>query len=153
MALELYRRRHPVYWRPSFGLRGLQEEMNRMFSDFFDESSEKGVATITPAIDLVDGKDKVTVRVEIPGMDKDDVQISLKEDMLVIRGEKKAEKEEKEENRYYVERSYGSFMRTVALPSRVKADEVKASYKDGVLKIELPKAEEDKIREVKVQVS
>ena len=153
MAVELYRRRHPVYWRPMFGLRGLQDEMNRMFSDFFEESSEKGVATITPAIDLIDGKDKVTVNVEVPGMNRDDVDISLKEDLLTIRGEKKEEKEEKEENRYYVERTYGSFLRTVTLPSRVKADEVKATYKDGVLKIELPKAEEDKVREVKVEVA
>ena len=153
MAVELYNRRHPVYFRPMFGLRGLQDEMNRMFSDFFEESSEKGVATITPAIDLVDGKDKVTVNVEVPGMNKDDVDISLKDDLLTIRGEKKEEKEEKEENRYYVERTYGSFLRTITLPSRVKADEVKATYKDGVLKIELPKAEEDKVREVKVEVA
>lgn len=153
MAVELYRRRHPVYWRPMFGLRGLQDEMNRMFSDFFEESPEKEWATITPSIDLIDGKDKVTVNIEVPGMKKEDVEISLKDDLLTIRGEKKEEKEEQEETRYYVERTYGRFLRTISLPSGVKADEVKATYKDGVLKIELPKAEEEKVREVKVEVA
>ena len=103
-------------------------------------------------MDLIDGKDSVRVNVELPGMKKEDVEISLKEDFLSIRGEKKEEKEEKDESRYYVERSYGGFFRTISLPSRVKADQVKATYRDGVLRIDLPKAEEDKVRQVDVEV-
>lgn len=152
MALELYRRRHPAYWRPMFGLRGLQEEMNSMFSDLAEESSGTTPYTVTPAVDLIDSKDSVRVNVELPGMKREDVEISLKEDFLSIRGEKKEEKEEKDESRYYVERSYGGFSRTISLPSKVKADQVKATYRDGVLTIDLPKAEEDKVHQVNVEV-
>jgi len=152
MAIERFRERRPVYWRPLFGLRGLQDEMNRMFSDFFGEASETAMSQLTPALDVVDGKDEVMVHVELPGIAKEDVEISLKDDLLTIRGEKKEKKEEKDENRYYVERTYGGFSRTINLPARVKADKVKASYKDGVLEIKMPKAEEDKVREVQVEV-
>jgi HSP20 family protein len=152
MAIDRYVERRPVYWRPLFGLRGLQNEMNRMFSDFFEETSETELSQLTPSLDVTDGKDDIKVHMELPGIAKEDLEISLKDDLLTIRGEKKAAKEEKEENRYYVERSYGSFSRTVNLPAKVKADQVKASYKDGVLEIRLPKAEEDKVREVQVDV-
>lgn len=152
MAIERFVERHPAYWRPLFGIRGLQGEMNRMFSDFFGETSETALSQLTPSLDVVDGKDEVKVHVELPGIAKEDVEISLKDDLLTIRGEKKEKKEEKGENRYYMERSYGTFARTIKLPASVKADEVKASYKDGVLEITLPKAEEAKTREIHVNV-
>ncbi|MDF1535546.1 MAG: Hsp20/alpha crystallin family protein [bacterium] len=152
MSIERYSGRHPAYWGPFFGLRGLQDEMNRLFTDFFGETSEKGMAAMTPALDLVETRDAIQVRVELPGVRKDEVEISLKDDVLIIKGEKKEEKEEKTENRYYMERSYGSFARAVTLPARVKEDKIKASYKDGVLTIDLPKAEEAKAKEIKVQV-
>jgi HSP20 family protein len=152
MALELYRRRHPAYWRPTFGLGGLREEMNGMFSDLLEDTSGRGGHSIIPAVDLIDDKDSVRVNVELPGMKMEDVDITLKEDLLTIRGEKKEEKEEKDESRYYMERSYGSFSRTISLPSKVKADEVKATYTDGVLRIDLPKAEEEKVHQVNVEV-
>ncbi|MDT8394923.1 MAG: Hsp20/alpha crystallin family protein [bacterium] len=152
MSIERYSGRHPAYWGPFFGLRGLQDEMNRLFTDFFGETSEKGMAAVTPALDLVETRDAIQVRVELPGVRKEEVEISLKDDVLIIKGEKKEEKEEKTENRYYMERSYGSFARAVTLPARVKEDKIKASYKDGVLTIDLPKAEEAKAKEIKVQV-
>jgi HSP20 family protein len=152
MAIERFVERRPVYWRPHFGLRGLQDEMNRIFSDFFDETSETKFSQLTPSLDVVDGKDDIQVHVELPGIAREDVDISLKDDVLTVRGEKREKKEEKGENRYYVERSYGTFSRTVNLPARVRADQVKASYKDGVLEIKLPKAEEAKAREVHVDV-
>jgi HSP20 family protein len=152
MAIERFVERRPVYWRPLFGLRGLQDEMNRMFSDFFDETSDTKLSHLAPSLDVVDGKDDIQVHVELPGIAREDVDISLKEDVLTIRGEKKEKKEEKGENRYYVERSYGTFSRTINLPAKVRADQVKASYKDGVLEVSLPKAEGEKTREVHVDV-
>ncbi|TNF45596.1 Hsp20/alpha crystallin family protein, partial [bacterium] len=96
--------------------------------------------------------DSVKVKVELPGIARDEVDISLKDDTLTIKGEKKQEKEEKDENRYYVERSYGSFSRTLTLPSKVNAEGVEARFQDGVLEIYLPKAEEEKIKEIQVKV-
>jgi HSP20 family protein len=152
MMLERYRVRRPVMWGPLFGMRGLQNDMNLMFSGHLGEQDGNAVSTLTPAIDLVDSGDRVEVKVELPGMAKDDVDISLKDDILTIKGEKKQEREEKEENRYYVERTYGSFSRTLTLPSKVNPDGVEARFKDGVLEINLPKAEEEKIKQIQVQV-
>jgi len=152
MMLQGYRVRRPVLWGPVFGPRGLQDEMNSMFSGYSDEQAGKAVSTLTPAIDLVDTGDRVEVKVELPGMAKDDVDISLKDDTLTIKGEKKQEREEKEENRYYVERTYGSFSRTLTLPSKVNPDGVEARFRDGVLEINLPKAEEEKVKEIQVQI-
>jgi len=152
MMLERYRVRRPVMGGPLFGMRGLQDDINLMFSGHLGEKDGNSVSTLTPAIDLVDTGDRVEVKVELPGMAKDDVDISLKDDTLTIKGEKKQEREEKEENRYYVERTYGSFSRTLTLPSKVNPDGVEARFKDGVLEINLPKAEEEKIKQIQVQV-
>lgn len=152
MMLERYRRSRPVLWSPVFGPRGLQSEMSRVFSDFFGETSGTDISALTPAMDLVDTKDSVKVRVELPGIAREDVDISLKDDTLTIKGEKKQEKEQEDEDRYHVERRYGSFSRTLTLPSRVNPEAVEARFRDGVLEITLPKAEEEKVREIQVQV-
>jgi len=152
MQIERYRSGRPVYFRPFFGLRGLQDEMNRVFTDYFDEAGEKVLAAYTPAIDLVDTKDALQVKVELPGVKKEDVEITLKNDVLTVKGEKKEEREEKGENRYYVERSYGSFSRSLTLPAAVQFDKVAATFKEGVLEITLPKAEEEKARQVEIKV-
>ena len=152
MQIERYKGVRPVYFRPFFGLRGLQDEMNRVFHDFLDDAVVETPAVLSPAVDLVDTRDTLQVKVELPGVKKEDVEITLKDDLLTIKGEKKDEKEEKSENRYYVERSYGSFSRVLTLPSNVKADQVKAVFTDGVLEITLPKAEEEKAREFQVTV-
>jgi len=152
MMLERYRRSRPVVWGPVFGAAGRNNSMNRMLSDFFGEEDSRTVSTLTPAMDLVDSKDSVKVRVELPGIARDDVEISLKDDTLTIKGDKKQEKEDIDENRYYVERNFGSFVRTLNLTSKVKADAVEAKFRDGVLEIKLPKAEEEKVKEIQVQV-
>lgn len=152
MQIERYRGRHPVYFRPFFGLRGLRGDMNRVFTDFFDEPVREALVAFNPVFDLVDTKDSLQVKVELPGVKKGDVEISLKDDLLTIKGEKREEKEEKDENRYYVERTYGTFSRTLTLPSLVKSDQVKATFEDGILVITLPKDEEEKAREVQVKV-
>jgi len=128
----------------------LQNEMNRMFDSFsksvFDFPSlnrEMGFTkSLTPKIDVVETEKEVKVTVELPGMEEKDIDVSFSRDMLVIKGEKKAEKEEKKEDYYFMERSYGSFHRSIPVSAGVDRDKVEASFKNGVLKVTMPKTEE-----------
>jgi len=106
----------------------------------------------TPTVDLYEEKDDIVVKAELPGMEKDNIEVNLSDDRLTIRGEKKKEEEIKKENYYRSERSYGSFIRTLELPTEVQADKVKANFKNGVLEIRLPKTEESKKKETKVKI-
>jgi HSP20 family protein len=106
-----------------------------------------------PALDVYEEKDDVIVKAEIPGLTKDEIDISLEGNMLTIKGEKKKEEEVKEEDYYRCERTFGSFSRNIELPMDVKTEKVNASFKDGVLEIRLPKAEEAKKNVVKVKVA
>lgn len=105
-----------------------------------------------PSIDVYEEKDSVVVKAELPGMTKEDIEVNLAGENLTITGEKKEDTEVKEDNYYRRERSYGSFLRTVALPSEVKNDEIKASFKDGVLEIRMPKTEDAKKKSVSVKI-
>jgi HSP20 family protein len=105
-----------------------------------------------PSLDVYEEKDTVVVKAELPGMKKEDIEVNLAGENLTIKGEKKEDKEVKEDNYYRRERSYGSFLRTVALPCEVKSDEIKASFKDGVLEILLPKTEEAKKKAISVKI-
>jgi HSP20 family protein len=108
---------------------------------------------ISPAVDMYDKKDEIVVKAEVPGVEKENINISLTEDKLTIKGEIKKEEEVKEEDYYYSERSYGSFVRTLTLPAKVQEDKVKASFSNGILEIHLPKAEESKPKEIKIGVT
>ena len=154
MQIERFvnRNRHPLYFRPFFSPRVFRGDLNTVFSDIFEETAGKDPGVFSPAVDLVDTKSLLQVKVELPGVKKEDVEISLKDDILTVKGEKREEKKEEEDNRYYVERSYGSFSRTLTLPAPVKTDEIKATFENGVLEITLPKDEEEKNKEVKVEV-
>jgi len=105
-----------------------------------------------PAVDLFEDKNEIVIKAELPGMEKENVEVKLTDHMLTIKGEKKKEEEIKEENYYRSERSYGSFIRTLELPADVHADKVKASFKNGILEVRLPKTEEAKSKEIKVKV-
>jgi len=105
-----------------------------------------------PSLDVSETKDNIVVKVEVPGMDGKDIDISFANGVLTIKGERKQEKEEKDENYHRVERSYGAFSRSTRLPKDIQGDKIKASCKDGVLKITLPKSEEAKKKEVKIKV-
>jgi HSP20 family protein len=105
-----------------------------------------------PEVDVKDEKDQIVVRADIPGVKKEDLAISVREDVLTLKGERKEEQEKKGKDYFYSERFYGAFSRTIGLPAAVKADNVKATYKDGVLEIRLPKDENAKPHEVKVQI-
>lgn len=103
-----------------------------------------------PTIDVSETDDHVIVRAEVPGMDKKDINITMSEGLLTIQGEKKQEKEEEKENYRFVERRYGSFSRTLRVPVGVDADKIEAGYKDGVLKIAIPKSESEKSRKIEI---
>jgi len=103
-------------------------------------------------VDLYEEKDEIVAKVELPGMEKDDIEVNIIDHRLTVKGEKKKEKEIKEENFYRSERSYGSFIRALDLPKEVQAEKAQASFKAGVLEIRLPKTEEAKKKEIKVKV-
>lgn len=128
--------------------------MDNLFERFFGErpSLETIERGWVPTLDVSETKDAIAVNVEIPGIEPKDVDISLHSDILTIKGDKKQEKEEKDENYYRMERSYGNFSRSVRIPAAVKNEEIKAKYKNGILKITLPKKEEVKSKEIKVEV-
>jgi len=133
----------------------IQREINRMFNSFFrSESEEDSLATAAwnPAVDIEEHDNEYIVKAELPGVARDDVKVVIQENSLTIRGEKKHEKESKGANHHRVERSYGAFQRSFTLPSNVKGEKIDASFKDGVLNIVLPKAEEAKRKEIEVQV-
>ncbi len=135
---------------------GMQREINHMFDRFFRggvlDDAELSAGGWMPAVDLAEKDDEFVAKVELPGVNKDDVKITLQDNVLTIRGEKKDEKESKHSNFHRVERSYGSFQRSFALPTSVRSDKVDAQYKDGILTISLPKAEEAKRKQIEVKV-
>jgi HSP20 family protein len=134
-------------------LESLRREMDRIWEGFFGARPLEEVEAVwAPSLDVKETKDKLIVQAELPGIDPKDVSISLSGGLLTIKGEKKQEKEEKEENYHLVERSYGNFVRSIRIPVGVEEDKIEASYKKGVLKITLPKSEKDKPKEIKVKV-
>jgi HSP20 family protein len=133
-------------------LAGLQSEMNRLFSSFFERPAPwGGDAGFLPAVDVQEMDDKLVVEAELPGLAPNDVQVRLEGDSLVISGERKREKEEDEKGYHRVERYYGSFAREVPLPAGVDPERCEATYKDGVLRIEVAKREDAKPRTIPVK--
>jgi HSP20 family protein len=131
----------------------LRDEFNRLF-DWTLPSRDSGFFSgWTPALDVFDDKDHLVVKAELPGMKKDEIDISLHDGMLTISGERKSEHEVKEGQTFRSERYFGKFQRSVTLPTSVDASKVKATYKDGVLTIDLAKAEEAKPKQIAVSVS
>jgi HSP20 family protein len=143
-------------WRPTRDLLNIREEMNRLFDDFFTGWPERRKGLLdgewAPSIDVAETENEVVVTAELPGIKQDEVDITITDDVLILKGEKKEEKEIKKENYHRIERSYGSFQRSVSLPTGVQSDKAKASYKDGILKINVPKAEEAKPKQIKINV-
>lgn len=121
----------------------LRREMDSLFDNFFRgldmEPFESRFSAFTPKVDVTESDKEIKVSAELPGMDEKDIEVSLQNDMLTIKGEKNAEKEDKGKDYYRMERSYGSFSRTISLPVEVETDKVEAMFKNGVLSITLPK--------------
>jgi HSP20 family protein len=141
-------------WRPMRELTTLRDEMDRLWDRMFRgwPTTEFPRTEWIPTFDVSETKDSVVVKAEVPGMDPKDIDISLADGILTLKGEKKQEREEKEENYYLTESSYGSFSRSIRLPHEVQGDKVKANCKNGILKITMPKSEEAKKKEIKVKV-
>jgi len=133
----------------------MRRDMDRLWDSFFEgglRRKTEGAGEWLPSLDVSETKNELVVKAEVPGMDPKDIDISLSDGMLTIKGEKKQEKEEKEADYHLVERSYGSFTRSVQLPKEVQSEKINASYKNGILKITLPKSEEAKKKEIKIKV-
>ncbi len=141
-------------WRPFREVSRLRREMDRLWDDFFGpgrRALQPLEAAWAPAVDVSETDDKITVKAEVPGIEAKDLDISLVGDTLTIKGEKKAEREEKSENYHLVERSYGSFSRSLKLPAVVEADKIEATYKQGVLTVTCPKKEEVKPKAIEIK--
>jgi len=138
-------------WRP-FEFDRIRKEMDRVWDSFLEGRPMRRAGEWLPSIDVSETKSDLVIKAELPGMDSKDIDISLSNGFLTIKGEKNQEKEEKDENYHLIERSYGSFTRSVQLPREVQSDKITASFKNGVLRVTLPKSEEAKKKEIKVKV-
>ncbi|MCX7887726.1 MAG: Hsp20/alpha crystallin family protein, partial [Verrucomicrobiae bacterium] len=137
-------------WDPFASLAELQEEMNRLFDTSLRRLTGRAAAFV-PACDVVEERDRLIVRVDLPGLRKEDGSVTLQEDVLTVKGERKIE-ERKDATYYLRERAVGTFTRTIELPVAVEAGKIDARFRDGILEITLPKAEEAKPKEIEVKV-
>jgi HSP20 family protein len=135
----------------------IQREINRMFDSLFEggmqDSTDLPTSSWSPSLDIAENDNAYVVKVELPGVNKDDVRITMQENVLTIRGEKKQEKESKGSNFHRTERSYGAFQRSFSLLSSVKSEKIEAAYNDGILTVTLPKAESAKPKQIEVKVN
>jgi len=142
-------------WDPFREFSSLQDRMNRLFRESYGpEGREESLTTSTfaPAVDVYEDEHNVNLKIEVPGIDEKDIDVRIENHVLTVHGERKFEKDEKEENFRRVERHYGSFTRTFTLPSTVDSEKVSANYDKGILKITLPKKAEAKPKQIKVNV-
>ena len=140
-------------WDPWNDLVSMHQELNRVFEKVFSPEG-RGIrsAAWIPAIDMFERDGALVVRAELPGIKAEDVDISVVDDTLSIQGERKIKEEVKEDNYYRMEQRYGSFKRVIQLPAKAKVEDVKAVFAEGVLEITLPRAEEEKPRQIKIQI-
>jgi HSP20 family protein len=140
-----------VRWDPTREVDSLQSEVNRVFDAFFGNGGSRAAnRRWIPAMDLVEAGDHLVLRADLPGMEKDDVEIEVKDGVLTVSGERKAEHEEKSEGFYRAERSFGSFSRSLTLPKGSDASKVEAEFDKGVLEVRIPKPEETKPHRVEI---
>ena len=140
-------------FEPFRGVTSLQEQINRLFSETFDRSTDEGsLTTWAPAVDIYETEQELVVKADLPDVKPEDLDIRVENNILTIRGERKLEKKVKENNYLRIERSYGSFSRSFSLANTVNTEAIKADYKDGVLTLSIPKREEAKPKQIKVQV-
>jgi HSP20 family protein len=144
-----------VKFTPMRDLMVAQNRINRMLDSFFDNRpsvwQDELATTWAPEVDIEETKDAIILRADVPGVKKSDLHISVENNQLTFRGERKAETESKGRNFHRVERTYGTFQRSFMLPATVLSDRVEATYKEGVLEVTVPKAEEVKPREIEIR--
>jgi len=146
-----------VRWDPFRELEEVSDRLNRMFARPVGRASNGKetmiVADWTPSVDISETEGEYQIKAEIPDVKKEDVKVTLEDDVLTIQGERKQEKEEKGKKFHRIERSYGSFVRSFSLPDVIEAEKVKAEFKDGVLNLHLPKSEKAKPKAIEVKVA
>jgi HSP20 family protein len=146
-----------VRWDPARELDAFQSDMNRLFDGFFGRregvaaSSGYGSRRWIPPMDLVETEDNLVLRADLPGVDQGDIGIEVKDGVLTVSGERKAQHEEKREGFHRVERSFGRFSRSLELPKGVEADNIEASFERGVLEVRMPKPAERKPTRIEIQ--
>lgn len=139
-----------VRWEPLSGVSRLRNEMNRLLEDFFGETAEERAPAEVmrvPSVDVIDRENDVMVRAEMPGINKEDIQVQATPEALMIRAEIKKSEEQREQNYIRREVRAGTFQRVIPLPAEIKSAEVKASYHDGILEVTLPKSEQARQRQ------
>jgi HSP20 family protein len=141
-------------WRPFGELTSLRREMDNLWNRFLGQTALPRFASDEwqPSVDISETKDKLLVTAELPGMDAEDINVTISGDILTIKGEKKQEKESKDEHYYCSESYYGNFQRTIKLPVNIKPDKVNATFEKGILQIALAKTEEAKKKEIEIKV-
>lgn len=154
MAIERYRG-GLTPWNPFRELEEIRERMLDLVDPLFPLSRRKMAAeggVWAPPIEVYEEKDKYVIKADLPGLNKEDIDVAVSKNVLTIKGERKAEKESQEKDYYYCERYYGNFLRSISLPGSVDANKIVATYKDGILSLELPKAEEEKEKKIDIRV-
>jgi len=155
MALIPYRRDN--WWADPFAeMEALQRQMNQLF-DVSLARSPWGDTTLlggqwAPAVDVYDSPDNILIKADLPGLSKDEIEVTIQDQNLILKGEKKQDAQIKQERYFKTERFYGSFCRTIPLPSDIDADKVEAAYQDGVLALTLPKKDEAKPKQIRIDV-
>src|SRR5579863_8259799 len=139
-------------WDPFREVVTLQNRVNSLFREMNDGDSPLTTASFVPAVDIYEDNSKVVLKLEVPGVEEKDLDVRVENHTLTVKGERKFEKEEKEENFHRIERRYGSFYRAFTLPNTVDTENVAASYNAGVLKLELKKKPEAQPKQIKVNV-
>jgi len=141
-------------WEPSRGTANLREEINRLFNDAVERTGEESNLTSwAPPVDIFETEHELVVKADLPAVDPKDLDIRVENNILTIRGERKFEKNVDENNYLRVERAYGSFARSFSLANTVNAEAIKADYQNGVLTLSIPKREEAKPKQIKVNVA
>ena len=141
-------------WEPFRGVGSLQEQINRVFDEVGGSTTdESALSTWVPAVDIYETEHELVVKADLPDVDPKDLDIRVENNLLTIRGERKFEKKVSEENYLRIERSYGMFSRSFSLSNTVSAEAIKADYQNGVLTLTIPKREEAKPKQIKVNVT
>ena len=139
-------------WEPFRNAATLREQLNRMFGEGFNRQEESNLTTWAPAVDILETEHELVVKADLPDIDPKDLDIRVENNILTIRGERKFEKQVNENNYLRVERAYGSFARSFSLANSVNSGAIKADYQNGVLTLHIPKREEAKPKQIKVNV-
>ena len=140
-------------WDPFREVVSLQNRVNSLFRNMSEGDAPLAAASFVPAVDIYEDPQKLVLKIEVPGIDEKDLDVRVENDTLTVRGERKFEAEEREQNFHRIERAYGSFYRAFTLPSTVETENVQARYNAGVLKLELKKKPEAQPKQIKIDIA